>query len=89
LKFLKELLILLPVMNGKKRIMARWFIIAGIILIAVGVVLYFARRFTLVWQATRRYPDRERTQQGVYIYHLHGAGQHHPNHSGEPYQVAD
>jgi H+/Cl- antiporter ClcA len=29
-------------MNGKKGIMARWFIIAGIILIVVGLVLYFA-----------------------------------------------
>ena len=29
-------------MNRKNRIMARWFIIAGIILIVVGLVLYFA-----------------------------------------------
>ena len=76
-------------MNGKKRIMARWFIIAGLILVVVGLVLYFAPG-VLHWFG--RLPGDIRIeneqQQGIYPYHLHGAGQHFPDRCGEPDQVA-
>jgi hypothetical protein len=50
--------------------------------------LFCPGRFALVWQATRRYPHRERTQKGIYPHHLYGVGQHYTNRNSEPDPVA-